>query len=114
MPIVDLKPKSQPDIDQLNAILSLRWLVVILACYLTLFSYLGTDLFPFVSAVALAFALSNIGLMLVPRHQFTKRGVQWTLSSLDVVFISMILYLLRVPDNYLYLGFIGIFVLAIL
>ena len=114
MPIVDLKPKSQPDIDQLNAILSLRWLVVILACYLTLFSYLGTDLFPFVSAVALAFALSNIGLMLVPRHQFTKRSVQWTLSGLDVVFISMILYLLRVPDNYLYLGFIGIFVLSVL
>lgn len=111
---VDLKPKSEPEIDQLNAVLSLRWLLVILASYLTLFSYLGTELFPYVAAVAVAFSFSNVALMLVPRRRFTRRSVQNATSILDVVFVIATLYLLRVPGNYLYVGFIAMFILAAL
>jgi diguanylate cyclase (GGDEF)-like protein len=111
---VVVKPKSEPDIDQLNAVLSLRWLLVILASYLTLFSYLGTEVFPYVSCVAVAFAFSNVALMLIPRPRFTKRKVQTAISIVDVAFVSVTLYLLRVPDNYLYTGFIAIFLLAVL
>src|SRR5262245_21339716 len=111
---VDLKPKSEPEIEQLNAVLSLRWLLVILASYLTLFSYLGTELFPYVAAVAVAFSFSNVALMLVPRRRFTRTSVQNAATILDVVFVIATLYLLRAPGNYLYIGFIAMFILAVL
>src|SRR5262245_7215177 len=108
-----LKPKSEPEIDQLNAVLSLRWLLVILASYLTLFSYLGRERFPFVAGAAVAFALSNVALMLVPRSRFTGRKVQAATDIMDAVFVSTTLFLLRIPDNQLHLGFIAIFLLAV-
>src|SRR5947199_6982954 len=110
MPLTELKPKSGSDIDHRKAILSLRWLLVILASYLTLFSYLGTERFPFVFIFALAFSVSNIVLMFIPREQFTGRNAQRAIVVLDLIFVSGILYLLRIPDNYLYFAFIGIFV----
>src|SRR5439155_1613569 len=48
MSSLDLKPKSTSEIDHRKSVLSLRWLLVILASYLTLFSYLGSDGFPVV------------------------------------------------------------------
>jgi diguanylate cyclase (GGDEF)-like protein len=114
MPRLDLKMKSEPATDDLNAVLSLRWLVVILASYLTLFSYLGTPLFPAVSWLAVAFSLSNVVLMLVPRRFFIEPKAQTAVAVLDVVFVSSTLYLLRVPENYVYIGFVAIFVLAVL
>lgn len=107
------KPGFQSEIDHRKAILSLRWLLIILASYLTLFSYLGTELFPVVFGVALAFSLTNLGLMFVPRRRFTGRNVHLVMSVLDLLFVSATLYLLRVPQNYLYLGFLAIFVLAV-
>jgi diguanylate cyclase (GGDEF)-like protein len=94
--------------------LSLRWLLIILASYLTLFSNLGTQQFPVVVAVALPFAVSNFCLMFVPRDSFLGLKVQTVVAALDVAFVSATLYLLRVPENYLYLGFLAIFLLAVL
>jgi diguanylate cyclase (GGDEF)-like protein len=111
---LDSKPRFQSEIDHRRAILSLRWLLIILASYLTLFSYLGTQLFPVVFGVALAFSLTNLGLMFVARERFTGRKIQTVVAVLDLVFVSATLYLLRVPENYLYLGFLAIFLLAIL
>src|SRR2546428_12736535 len=105
--------ESTSEVDHRKAILSLRWLLVILASYLTLFSYLGTDLFPFVFVFALAFAISNVVLMLIPRPQFTSREAQAAITLVDFIFVSGILYLLRVPDNYLYIAFAAIFLLAL-
>src|SRR5206468_11173948 len=105
MPRTELKPKSGSEIDHRKAILSLRWLLVILASYLTLFSYLGTELFPFVFGFALAFSASNFVLMLIPRTQFLTRGVRVLISVLDFFFVSATLYLLRVPEDYLYVTF---------
>jgi diguanylate cyclase (GGDEF)-like protein len=106
------KTKSAARADDLNAVLSLRWLLAILASYLTLFSYLGSEMFPIVSGVAIAFSLTNVGLMVVPRHLFESK-VHKVIAAFDVLFISATLYLLRVPENHLYIGFIVIFVLAV-
>src|SRR6059036_3350769 len=114
MPLTELKPKSGSDIDHRKAILSLRWLLVILASDLTLFSYLGTELFPFVFGFALAFSASNFALMLIPRTQFLTRRVRVLISVLDFFFVSATLYLLRVPEDYLYVTFAAIFILALI
>jgi diguanylate cyclase (GGDEF)-like protein len=112
MPSVDLKPKTRPEIDHRNAVLSLRWLLVILASYLTLFTYIGTELFPVVAVIALLFALSNVALMLTPRRWFIEERLEIAVTALDVIFVAVTLYLLRVPDNYLFVAFTLIFVLA--
>src|SRR6516164_1791402 len=113
MPLA-LRPKSESGIDHRRAVISLRWLVVILASYLTLFSYIGTERFRFVFGVALAFAFTNIVLMLIPRRDFTANHIQAGVAALDFVFVSLTLYLLRIPGNYLFVGFLMIFVLAVL
>ncbi|HEY2384553.1 MAG TPA: sensor domain-containing diguanylate cyclase [Terriglobia bacterium] len=109
-----LRPKTQSEIDARKAVLSLRWLVVILASYLTLFSYIGTEQFPLVFGIALVFSLTNILLMLIPRKRFTATRIQTGIAVLDLAFVSLTLYLLRVPGNYLFLGFLAIFILAVL
>ena len=114
MPRSDLTPKNRPVIDHRKAVISLRWLVVILASYLTVFTYIGSHVFPFVFGAALAFALTNIGLMLIPPRRFLQRRIQRALAVADVVFVSLTLYLLRVPENYLFVAFITIFVLAVI
>ena len=100
--------------DHRKAVLSLRWLLVILASYLTLFSYLGKEGFPLVFGFALAFSTSNVVLMIIPKHRFLAKNVRISIVVLDLLFVSGTLYLLRVLDNYLYLAFGGIFVLAVL
>src|SRR4029453_8243277 len=95
----DLKRKTQPEIDHRKAVLSLRWLLVILASYLTLFSQLGTDVFPLVFGMALVFSASNVILMLIPRRRFTEPRAQVAVALLDLILVSATLYLLRVPNN---------------
>lgn len=112
MPRLDLKSKSQPEIDHRRAILSLRWLLVILASYLTVFGYIGTALFPLAATASLAFAFTNVLLVLIPRGRFIENNIQRAISILDVIFVSATLYLLRQPENYLYAAFIAIFMLA--
>src|SRR5213594_1064573 len=114
MPLTELKPKSGSEIDHRKAVLSLRWLLVILASYLTLFSYLGTDGFPFVFGFALAFSISNILLMMVPRGEFTGKRTPLSVVWLDVVFVTGTLYLLRIPGEYLSVSFSCIFLLVVL
>jgi diguanylate cyclase (GGDEF)-like protein len=109
-----LTPKADSEIDHRKALLSLRWLLVILGSYLTLFSYVGPEQFPLVFAVAMAFSLSNIVLMLLPGSRFSERRTQNAVATLDLICVCATFYLLRVPENYLYLGFIAIFLLAAL
>jgi diguanylate cyclase (GGDEF)-like protein len=107
-----LKPKSHSEIDHRKAVLSLRWLLAILASYLTLFSYAGTPLFPLALGVVLVFSTANIVFMVMPRRWFVGDDFQRIVAILDVVFISTILYLLRVPENYLYVAFVAVVILA--
>src|SRR5262252_693725 len=104
MPLA-LRPKTESEMDHRKAVLSLRWLLVILASYLTLFSYIGSEQFPVALGIALAFSLTNIVLMFVPRQQFTADHTLNGAAILDLVFVSLTLYLLRIQGNYLYLGF---------
>src|SRR5262245_32519120 len=104
----------QPEIDHRKAVLLLRWLLIILASYLTLFSHLGTRTFTIVFGVAIAFAGSNVALMLLPPQKFPERDVQITLAFMDLFFVCSTIYFLRVPETYLWLTFIGVFVLALL
>ncbi len=108
-----MKPKSKSEIDHRKAVLSLRWLVVILASYLTLFSHLGTELFPVVFGVSLLFAVSNIILQFIPHEKFASKQLQSALSIVDFVLVAGTLYLLRGADDYLYISFIVIFLLAV-
>jgi diguanylate cyclase (GGDEF)-like protein len=110
----DLKRKTRPEIDHRKAVLSLRWLLVILASYLTLFTYVGTPLFPAVFGVAIAFSITNVVLMLMPSQRFVNDRVQIAVGVADVIFVGMTLYLLQVPGNYLYAAFILVFVLAVI
>jgi diguanylate cyclase (GGDEF)-like protein len=111
---LDLNPKSKSEIDHRKAVISLRWLLVILASYLTLFSYLGTERFPYVFIFALAFAVSNVVLMLIPSRQFISRRTQAAVALVDLTFVSGGLYLLRASENsYLYLAFALVFLLAV-
>jgi len=114
MPRLDLKPKSESEIDHRKAVLSLRWLLVILASYLTVFSYLGAEGFLLASGVALAFSASNVVLMLIPQERFTGSGIQKAVTFRDLIFVPATLYLLRGQEHYLYVAFIAIFVLAVL
>jgi diguanylate cyclase (GGDEF)-like protein len=114
MPRIDLKQKTRTEVDHRKAVLSLRWLLVILASYLTLFSYIGTQLFTIVAGMVVTFSLSNFLLMLIPKRRFVEARIQRTVAILDVGFISVTLYLLRVPENYLYVAFVSIIILAVI
>src|SRR5207247_984370 len=114
MPRTELTPKSGSDIDHRKAILSLRWLLVILASYLTLFSYVGTELFPFVFGFALAFSAINFDQMLISRTKFLTITARELISVLDFFFVSVTLYVLLVPEDYLYVTFAAIFILALI
>jgi diguanylate cyclase (GGDEF)-like protein len=107
------KPQIHPDIDHRKAVLLLRWLLIILASYLTLFTYLGTGTFPVVFAIALAFTASNVGLMVVPRQRFTSVALQRALEVVDILFVAATLYFLRGSETHLYLAFVGVFILAV-
>jgi diguanylate cyclase (GGDEF)-like protein len=114
MPSANLKTKSRADLDQRKAVLSLRWLLVILASYLALFSYIGSQQFPVVAGIVVAFAASNVVFMLIPSRRFVEQKLQRTMAVIDAVFVSAILFLLRVPENYLYVAFIAIVILAVI
>jgi diguanylate cyclase (GGDEF)-like protein len=113
MPLPNLKLNSHLDAEQRRAVLSLRWLLVILASCLTLFSTIDSPNFAGAALLALSFGLSNLALMAVPRKRFVDLKLQRIVAVLDVVFISAFLYLLRVSQNYLYIAFIAVVVMAI-
>jgi diguanylate cyclase (GGDEF)-like protein len=109
-----LKLNTQhPETDHRKAVLSLRWIVIILASYLTLFSYLGTESFAVIFIVTIAFSASNVGLMLVPSNRFTDASIQRAVVWMDVFFVTTTLYLLRVAETYLYIAFVAVFLLAV-
>ena len=108
-----LKPKSHPEISHQKAAISLRWLLVILAFYLTLFSP-GSQTFALTAGIGLAFALSNIALMLIPGNRLVEDDLQRTISVVDAVFISVALIALRLPENDLHVALIAVVVLAVI
>jgi diguanylate cyclase (GGDEF)-like protein len=102
---------QEPEREHRRSFLMLRWLLVILAAYLTLFSHLQAETFNLVCVFVALFAASNLAFVLLPRRHFPSRPVQLGIVAGDVLFVSLSFYLLRVTTTYLHLAFILIFVL---
>ena len=71
-----------------KSFLSLRWLLIILASYLTVFSYVGASQFNFVFGFAVLFAASNIVLSLLPVDLYQSTHVQRVLRITDSIFVG--------------------------
>src|SRR5579884_1203714 len=103
-----------PEVEHRRSFVSLRWLVVILASYLTLFTHLSNPRFPIFFAFTFLFAATNIALAFVSPELFQTRIAQRAIVVCDIIFICGTIYLLRVSSNYLHVGFMLLFVLAAL
>lgn len=112
MTAADRTRNYRPEAESRKSLLLLRWLLIILAAYLTVFSYFRTSNFEFVSVFLGGFALTNVVLSLLPRRYFARPDVQRAMIIADVMFVSATLYLLRVPDTFLYVPFILVFLMA--
>jgi diguanylate cyclase (GGDEF)-like protein len=112
MPASDSIRHGRPESEHRRSLILLRWLMIILAAYLTVFRYIPTSNFNFAVMFVVGFALTNIVLSLFPSTNIPFSRIQRALSIVDVMFVSATFYLLRAPDTYIYLGFLVVFVLA--
>jgi diguanylate cyclase (GGDEF)-like protein len=106
--------KYIPEAELRRSFVSLRWLVIILACYLTLFSHISSPSFPYYFVFAVLFAGTNIAFGFVPAEWFGSSAGQRAVAACDIVFICGTIFLLQVPNTYLYLIFNLIFVFAVI
>src|SRR5688572_25840744 len=100
-----------PEREYRRSFLLLRWLLIILAAYLALFSHLGDSQFVPVCYFVAAFSLTNVVCMLVRRELFSAKGFQVALIATDVLFVSLAFQFLRVQTTYLHFAFILVFIL---
>jgi len=110
----DKLEQYRPETEHRRSFFSLRWLVVILASYLTLFSHLSSANFPVLFVFMLLFAATNVAIVFVPTAWFSSSSGQRAISICDLFFVTITFYLLRIPGTYLYLAFILIFALAVI
>src|SRR6476660_8259749 len=78
----------EPQSETRKSFISLRWLLIILASYLTVFSYVGAPLFNYVFGFAVLFAASNIALSLLPVRLYQSPAVRRSLTVVDSVFVT--------------------------
>src|SRR5688572_10489160 len=102
----------QPDKDYIRSFLLLRWLLLILAAYLTLFSHIEEPSFVVLYTFIIGFAATNIVCMFAPYDWFQTPKFKLAIAVADVIFVSVTFYLLRIPGTYLFLAFILVYVLA--
>src|SRR5262245_20056860 len=89
------KPRRhRPETEYRRSILSLRWLVVILASYLTLFGHLYSTNFALLFAFVIVFAGTNIVLALIPESLFESQRIRTFVTITDVLFVGGTFYLL--------------------
>src|ERR1051326_8222897 len=101
-----------PEVEYRRSFISLRWLLIILASYLTLFSNLSSANFPLFFTYALLFASTNVVLATIPSRWFEKSAARQAIAACDLIFVCGTIYLLKVPNTYLYLVFMLIFAMA--
>src|SRR6187455_2387524 len=106
MPSVDSIRHSRPESEHRKSLILLRWLMIIMAAYLTIFRYLPTTKITFAVMFVAAFALTNIVLTVLSSHSVLSQRLQRALLITDVLFVSATFFLLRAPDTYIYLGFL--------
>src|SRR5262245_19306066 len=97
-----------------QAFLSLRWLLIILSCYLTLFSPAPVVYSPAIAIHTALFVLTNLALTWVPRERFSDPRVYRATDIADIIFVSTGFHLLGVQQTYLQIAFTIIFVMAVI
>src|ERR1051325_2079452 len=85
-------------VEHRRSFLSLRWLLIILGSYLTLFPRLGSRTFIAVFGFAIVFAATNIAAGIVRRDWFDSVWFQNALAAVDIVFVAATFFLLRGTD----------------
>src|SRR5262245_30027929 len=100
------------DREQRRSFLLLRWLLITLAAYLTLFSHLPDSLFKPACWFVALFAGSNIAYMFRSRDMFSSKPVQAALMGVDVLFVSLAFHLLRLDTTYLHFAFMAVFLIV--
>jgi len=121
MPLAAITPvhadaRVHPDAEHRRSFFTVRWLLIILASYLTVFAEdpAGAGGFHFVLASAALFTLSNLAFMVVPARYFPLKSCQLAIAITDVVFVWLTLYWIRVPEHYLHVAFMLVFLLAVI
>ena len=97
-----------------RAFLLLRWLIIILAGYLTLFENIEDSGVVGLFLIVVAFVLSNVLIGLAPIDIVMAAKRRHIVAAADAVFICTFLYYLRVDQAQIHIPFMGIVVLAII
>ncbi len=104
----------EPFVENRRSFLLLRWLIIIPASYLTLFSNLGSERFTGVFVLVIAFSASNIALSFLSQRSFMTVRANRLSILIDAIFICGFLFLLRVPGPPIHFPLMGILVLALI
>ena len=108
----------EPFVENRRSFLLLRWLIIILAAYLTLFSNLLSDVrsqdFIGIFVAVVTFSLSNFVLAFLPRKFFVTARSSRLVAAADALFVCGFLYALRVPGPPIHFPLMGIFLLALI
>ena len=100
MPASQTIPGQESLHETRKSFLSLRWLLIILASYLTVFSYVGAPQFNYVFGFAVLFAATNLALSL------SQLGTKY-LNEAFVVTREVrdpVTHVLQMPEDYTQLG----------
>jgi len=99
-------------LDDKSTILLLRWLTVLLAILLMLYSRKGLTFGTNAYILGVLFFLSNILLTLIPAEYFAKRAVSSAIVIMDAGFISLAIYLTSGFNTDFYLVYYFIILIA--
>jgi diguanylate cyclase (GGDEF)-like protein len=110
----DSKLQFDREAEYRKSFLSLRWLTVILASYLAIFTHLSTDQFSASIIFSLLYAASNVAVALIPLGRLQRPEIQRAIAAADFVFVAATFYFLRVTGTYLHLIFVLIFLLGLI
>ena len=114
MHVISEDPSLGPAAANRKSFLLLRWLLIILAGYLTMFTNINEEALVGNFLLVTAFALSNVLISLSPLPLVVALKSRHILAAIDAVFVCAFLYYLRVDQASLHLPFMGVVVLAIL
>ena len=104
----------EPFLENRRSFLLLRWLIIILASYLTLFSNLRSQNFIGIFVLVVAFSVSNIAMGFLPKRSFVAVRSSRLAILVDAIFICGFLYLLRLSGPPIHFPLMGIFILVII
>ncbi len=102
-----------PFLENRRSFVLLRWLLIILASYLTLFTNIQSENISGIFVMVLMYSASNVAISLLPLRLFMAVRERRLIIVADAVFVCACLYLLQGDGPPIYLPFMGIFVLAL-